>query len=169
MLMIRHLVTRTGGNSEDVKDIFQEGLMILIEKTDDRNFALTCRFKTFLYCICKHLWDSVIEQQGAAANYFARRLEDDAEKDINDIIDNKLYKDIFRESYELIDAPGRDILRLYWDEVPPQEIADKLGYTYGYVRKKKCEAQAELTERVKLHPDFIKIRKSEKVNNNVVH
>jgi len=48
---------------------------------------------------------------------------------------------------------SKKILTLYWQEKSPQEIADKLGYTYGYVRKKKCEAQSELTERVKRHPN----------------
>jgi hypothetical protein len=52
---------------------------------------------------------------------------------------------------------SRKILKMYWDEIPPQGIADRLGYTYGYVRKKKCEAQAELVEKVKTHPDYQKI------------
>jgi hypothetical protein len=51
----------------------------------------------------------------------------------------------------------------------PQEIADKLGYTNGYVRKKKCEAQAELIENVKRHPDYKRIVNSEKVLKRIVH
>jgi RNA polymerase sigma factor (sigma-70 family) len=159
--MIRLMVTRMGGTAEDAKDIFQEGLMIMIEKTDDRNFSLNCRFKTFLYCICKHQWESIISKKRVAANYFTRRLNEDRGTDIDDTIDNKLYQDIFHEAFELLDPVSRNILKLYWDEISPQEIADKLGYTYGYVRKKKCEAQAELIEKVKKYPEFIKIRNTE--------
>ncbi|MBP1665768.1 MAG: hypothetical protein H6Q23_628, partial [Bacteroidetes bacterium] len=32
-----------------------------------------------------------------------------------------------------------------------------LGLTYGYVRKKKSDAQAELVRKVKDHPDYRKI------------
>jgi hypothetical protein len=53
--------------------------------------------------------------------------------------------------------------------VSPQEIALKLGYTYGYVRKKKCEAQNELTEKVKKHPDYKRIRSTELATREVVH
>jgi hypothetical protein len=53
--------------------------------------------------------------------------------------------------------------------VSPHEIADKLGYTYGYVRKKKCEAQTELTEKVKNHPGYKGIMSSERVAKGVVY
>ena len=156
--MIRLMVTRMGGTAEDAKDIFQEGLMIMIKKTDDRNFSLNCRFKTFLYCVCKHLWESVIVKRTVASNYFKRRVEEDEGTDIAGEIDNEMYRGIFREVYETLDQVSRNVLKLYWEEVPPQEIADRLGYTYGYVRKKKCEAQAELVEKVKQHPEFIRIK-----------
>jgi hypothetical protein len=40
--------------------------------------------------------------------------------------------------------------------------------TYGNVRKIKCEAQAELTVRVKRHPEYIRIVDSEKAASGVV-
>jgi RNA polymerase sigma factor (sigma-70 family) len=166
--MIRLMVTKMGGTSEDSKDIFQEGLMIMIEKIDDRNFMLTCRFKTFLYCVCKHLWESVIIKKQAANNYFARRVIDEDEKDIHDLIDSKIYEDILLESYESLDPVSKSILRLYWDEVSPQVIALRLGYTYGYVRKKKCEAQAEIVDRIKKHPKYIQLKFSDAHINKIV-
>jgi DNA-directed RNA polymerase specialized sigma24 family protein len=72
-----------------------------------------------------------------------------------------MYEDIFREVFETLDPISKKILTLYWQEISPQEIADKLGYTYGYVRKKKCEAQSELTEKVRKHPGYMSIRKTE--------
>ena len=160
--MIRLMVTQLGGNSEDALDIFQDGLMIMIEKIDNKEFALTCRFKTFLYCICENLWKSIIIKRKAAANYFRRKL-DVEERDFTDLLDNKLYEDIFRNAYNTLDQSGKSILKLYWEEMPPQEIAEKLGFTYGYVRKKKCEAQAELIKKVKMHPDYKKIVDGEKL------
>jgi RNA polymerase sigma factor (sigma-70 family) len=169
MPMVRLIVTRMGGTSEDAKDIFQDGLMIMLEKIDSKQFILTCRFKTFLYCVCENLWKSALDKRHAAANYFTRMVDPDNEKDITDIMDNKLYEEIFREVFESLDPVSRNILKLYWQEVSPQEIADKLGYTYGYVRKKKCEAQAELTEKVKNHPGYKGIMNSEKVAKGVVY
>lgn len=167
--MVRQIVTETGGTFEDAKDIFQEALLILIEKIDDRDFILTCRFKTFLYCICKNLWKLTLTRKNVTINYFYRRIETDPEKNAEDLIDTKVYHEIFRRSFESLDKVSRDILQLYWEEVPPQEIAQKLGYSYGYVRKKKCEAQAELVERVKNSPEYRVIKNSENVTRGVVY
>jgi RNA polymerase sigma factor (sigma-70 family) len=154
MPMIRLMVIRLGGTTEDAKDIFQEGLMIMLEKIDNKEFTLSCKLKTFLYCVCENLWKSVIAKRQAAANYFRRRVEDEDENDFTEQMDNKLYSEIFHNAFESLDTAGKNILKLYWKEMSPQKIAEKLGYTYGYVRKKKSETQAELIARVKKHPAF---------------
>jgi RNA polymerase sigma factor (sigma-70 family) len=166
--MIRLMVTQLGGSQEDAKDIFQEGLMIMLEKIDNKEFALTCKFKTFLYCVCENLWKSVIAKRQAATNYFARRTEPEDEKDFTEVMDKDLCKELFLSVFNTLDPVGKNILKLYWEEVSPQEIADRLGYSYGYVRKKKCEAQAELTEKVKKHPDYKRIVDSGTVAERVV-
>ena len=169
MPMIRLMVYQKGGSLEDAKDIFQDGLMIMLEKIDNKDFVLTCKFKTFLYCVCENLWKSVLMKKQAATNYLSRRIEVDNDNDFTELLDNKLYEKIFWDVFETLDDVSKKILKLYWQEVSPQEIAINLGYTYGYVRKKKCEAQSELTEKVKRHPDYRRIISSESVTNDLVY
>jgi RNA polymerase sigma factor (sigma-70 family) len=168
MPMIRLMVYQLGGTTEDARDIFQDGLIIMLEKLDNKEFALTCKFKTFLYCVCEKLWISVLDKRQAAANYLTRRMEPENDKDFTELMDQKMYEDIFRDAFETLDPISKKILKLYWQEVSPQEIADKLGYTYGYVRKKKCEAQSELTEKVKQHPGYKRIMATENAAREVV-
>lgn len=167
--MVRLMVYQKGGSADDAHDIFQDGLIIMLEKLDNKEFVLTCKFKTFLYCVCEHLWKSVLDKRQAATNYINRRTETDENNDFEDQIDHQLYEKIFREVFETLDAISKKILTLYWQEVSPQEIAGRLGYTYGYVRKKKSEAQSELTEKVKKHPSFLRIKKTEIAAREVVH
>lgn len=169
MPMIRLMVFQKGGSTEDARDIFQDGLIIMLEKLDNKEFALTCKFKTFLYCVCENLWKSVLDKRQAATNYLSRRSEPEGEKDFSDSLDIEMYEGIFREAFDTLDPISKKILTLYWQEISPQEIAEKLGYTYGYVRKKKCEAQSELTEKVKKHPGYMKIKSTEIAAKEVVH
>ena len=169
MPMIRLMVYQKGGTLEDARDIFQDGLIIMLEKLDNEAFTLTCKFKTFLYCVCENLWKSVLEKRQVAANYITRRREPEHENDFTELIDHEMYQEIFRNVFKTLDPISKKILKLYWQEVSPQEIADKLGYTYGYVRKKKCEAQSELTEKVKKHPGYMRIIRSEITAREVVH
>ncbi len=160
--MIRLMVTNMGGTSEDAKDIFQDGLVIMLEKIDSDQFYLTCKFKTFLYSVCENLWKSVLEKRKAANNYFTRKLDTSNDKDFTEEYDNQLYENLFNEVYQTLDPVCKEILKLYWQDYSPLEIAEKLGYTYGYVRKKKCECQAELMKRIMNHPEFRQIKRTEK-------
>jgi DNA-directed RNA polymerase specialized sigma subunit len=49
MPMIRLMVTQMGGSVEDAKDLFQDGLIIMLEKMDKDELVLRCKFKTFFY------------------------------------------------------------------------------------------------------------------------
>ncbi|MCX6256218.1 MAG: sigma-70 family RNA polymerase sigma factor [Bacteroidia bacterium] len=167
--MIRLMVHQMGGSMDDAKDIFQDGLIIMLEKIDNEDFVLTCKFKTFLYSVCENLWRSILVKRQAATNYFTRRVDEDSEKDFTELQDKKLYENIFYNVFDTLDPVCQKILRLYWQELSPKEIADRLGYTYGYVRKKKCEGQAKLISRVKKHPDYRQIMNSERVARGVVY
>ncbi|TAL73632.1 MAG: sigma-70 family RNA polymerase sigma factor [Bacteroidetes bacterium] len=167
--MIRLMICQMGGTNEDAHDIFQDGLIIMLEKIDNKDFVLTCKFKTYLYCVCEYLWKAVLDKRRAAANYFMRKDEADSEKDFTELIDREMYENIFRNVFETLDPVSKTILNLYWQEISPQEIADKLGYTYGYVRKKKSEAQSELTEKVKKHPGYRRIMSTESAVRDVVY
>src|SRR3989339_203772 len=69
MPMIKLMVYQMGGSIEDAKDIFQEGLMIMLEKLDNKDFVLTCKFKTFLSCVWENPWKPVLIKRQAATNY----------------------------------------------------------------------------------------------------
>jgi RNA polymerase sigma factor (sigma-70 family) len=169
MPMIRLMIYQMGGTLEDSRDIFQDGLIIMLEKIDNEDFVLTCKFKTFLYSVCENLWKSVLEKRQAATNYLSRRIEDNYDKDFTELSDNKIYENIFYDVFETLDPVCKKILKLYWQELSPKEIADTLGYTYGYVRKKKCEGQAELIVKVKKHPVYRRIMNSENVIKDIVY
>ena len=156
--MIRLMVHQWGGTSEDAKDIFQEALLIMLYKIDRDEFVLTCKFKTFLYSVSENLWKTILEKRKAASNYLNRRLDDTSESDFSVLYDNQLYQNIFYDMFETLEPNCKRILKLYWEEYSPKEIAVKLGYTYGYVRKKKCECQGELISKVKNNPKYKSIK-----------
>jgi RNA polymerase sigma factor (sigma-70 family) len=167
--MVRFMVVKMGGTAEDAKDIFQEGLIVMIEKLDDSKFSISCKFKTMFYSICENLWKTALKKRHSATNYFAQTFVDTEQENISESIDNNLFESIFQAAFDTLDPVGKKILLLYWENFSPCEIAVKLGYSYGYVRKKKCQSQAELIEKVCNHPDYRKIKISEMAAEKVVY
>ena len=158
--VIRYYISKNNGNEEDAKDIFQDALYIVIEKIHNNDFVLQGTLSTYLFAICKNLWLMTLDRQKAAKNYELRRLADHIDNDFTESGDRIFYENIFRQCFEAMDQVSQKILKMYWMEISPSEIADKLGYSYGYVRKKKSECMKELKSRIIAHPDFSELEKN---------
>jgi RNA polymerase sigma factor (sigma-70 family) len=53
---IASFVKQNMGNQEDAEDIFQEAVLVLLQKVRQTDFILTSSLKTYLYAIAKNLW-----------------------------------------------------------------------------------------------------------------
>ena len=53
---VSNYVKKNMGNEDDAKDIFQEAIIVLLQKVRKTDFILTSSLKTYLYAIAKNLW-----------------------------------------------------------------------------------------------------------------
>ncbi len=49
-------ITQNFGSTEDAEDIFQEAIIVLLQKIRKTDFVLTSSLKTYLFAIAKNLW-----------------------------------------------------------------------------------------------------------------
>src|SRR6516225_9821011 len=54
--MVQSLILNNNGNREDAKDIFQEAIIVLYEKSKSDSFQLSCLIKTYVYSVSRRLW-----------------------------------------------------------------------------------------------------------------
>lgn len=158
---IRLMVIEMGGSTEDAKDVFSEGLIALIHLVDRDDFVLTCKLGTLVYALCKKSWERHLEKQVAVNNYHVRKLESSPEWDFTEESDQQLYQEIFWECFTQLEKVCQEILEGYLKEISPKEIADKLGYSYGYIRKRKSMCHGFLMKMIEDHPVFRKIKQTE--------
>jgi len=158
---IRLMVTEMGGSPEDAKDVFSEGLIALIHLVDRKDFVLTCKLGTLVYALCKKTWMQHLEKQVAVKNYRVRKLESSPEWDFTEESDKQLYQEIFWESFTQLEKICQEILEGYLKEVSPKDIAKKLGFSYGYIRKRKSMCHSYLMKMIENHPVFKKIKQTE--------
>jgi RNA polymerase sigma factor (sigma-70 family) len=155
------MVIEKGGTAEDAKDVFSEGLVALIRLIDKEDFKLTCKLGTLIYALCKKKWSQQLEKQTAARNYHIRKVDNEMENDFSEDCDQELYQEIFRECFEKLEQGCKDILEAYLKEIPPRDIAKMLGFSYGYVRKRKSMCHSYLMKMIEDHPAFKRIKQGE--------
>jgi RNA polymerase sigma factor (sigma-70 family) len=49
-------VTNNSGNTADAEDVFQEAIIILLQKVRQKDFVLTSTLKSYLFAIAKNTW-----------------------------------------------------------------------------------------------------------------
>lgn len=158
---IRLMVIEMGGSQEDAKDVFSEGMIALIRLVDRKDFVLSCKLGTLVYALCKNSWKQHLEKQVAVNNYHVRKLESSPEEDFTEELDQQLYQEIFWECFKQLEKVCQEILDGYLKEISPKDIAEKLGYSYGYIRKRKSMCHGFLMKMIESHPTFRKIKQTE--------
>ena len=51
-LIIQAFILNNNGSIDDARDIFQEAMVVLFDRSKDASFDLKCLIKTYLYSVC---------------------------------------------------------------------------------------------------------------------
>jgi len=61
--MVQSLVIHNNGTADDARDIFQEAMIVLYEKSRSGSFELNCQLKTYVYSVSRRLWLKKLSQR----------------------------------------------------------------------------------------------------------
>ena len=141
--MIQSFVLNNNGSADDARDIFQEAMVVLYEKSKLPAFILSCQLKTYIYSICRRLWLKRLQQ----LNKFSTQsdsLEETVpvEEDIEE--HEKVNNDfiLMEHAMSKIGEPCKSLLDAYYLQKKNMlEIAGEFGYTNAdnaKTQKYKC-------------------------------
>lgn len=128
--MVRFLVIQNSGSTEEADDVFQDGLMVLLNKVRNGEFQLTASLKTFIYAVCRNIWLKRLKEKGKTKLIdFEQPIELPTEEE-QPVEDNDVIVQQLRVCLEAIGDSCRKILeRFYYFRMSMEEIAAELGYT----------------------------------------
>ncbi len=150
--IINGWLIKNGGASADAADLFQEAMVVLFGKAQDKDFRLTCSVGTYLFAISKHLWYKKLQRQHREPVYLldnAGAEDDDSgveyEDDINVHHEREAHYEQLDTALDQIGEPCRSLLKAYYhNDKSMQEIAADFGYTNpdnAKTQKYKCLAR----------------------------
>jgi len=142
--MVYKMVITNQGNKEDARDLFQEGMLVVIEKAQSPDFYLSSKMGTFLYSVCRRLWLNKINRQKNRENLHAEVPDIEIELPrINDeqSEEEQLVTHLFRRLSESC----REILRMrFFEKLKDKEIARQMslsGADYVKTQRHRCMKQ----------------------------
>lgn len=135
---ISNFVRNNSGNKADAQDLFQEAMMVLVEKLRQDNFQLTASIDTYVYAICKNLWFKKLRDKNYELSVDELQSFDFLTS-INDSIEaEKTYLEILKGYLlKITDHCNRLIHDIFFKE----KTIDQIQKDYGYLTRHNAQNQ----------------------------
>jgi RNA polymerase sigma factor (sigma-70 family) len=141
--MIQAFIINNNGSADDARDIFQEAMVVLYEKSKDTTFSLNCQIKTYVYSVCRRLWLKRLQQ----LNKYAAPVENleeivPVEEEMEEHEKRDADFTLMEQAMSKIGEPCKSLLDAYYLQKKSMlDIAADFGYTNAdnaKTQKYKC-------------------------------
>lgn len=129
--MVQSFVLNNNGTYDEARDIFQEAMIALYEKTKSESFVLTCKINTYVYSVCRRLWLKRLQQLGKFSSS-VESLEEtvSVEDDIEIHRKRNAEYNIMERALGSMGEPCKSLLEGYYiKKMDMQALAKEFGYT----------------------------------------
>ncbi len=129
--MIMNMVCSNSGTEQEAKDVYQDAVITFYEKTQQPEFVLTCKIKTYLFAVSRRLW---LKRLAEKKRYHGKIEESETFLEIDEeMVDIEEKEEAFGRMANALDKlgePCRSIIEdFYFNGQNMDAIRDKFGYT----------------------------------------
>ena len=141
--MIQSFILNNSGSQDDARDIFQEAMIVLFEKSRLDSFELSSQLKTYIYSVCRRLWLKRLNQMQRYSGSLDNVEETvQVEEDLETHEKRNADFTLMETAMSKIGEPCKSLLDAYYiQKKHMQEIAADFGYTNAdnaKTQKYKC-------------------------------
>ncbi len=148
---VRHYILANSGSEDDAADIFQESLIDIYNQAKHKGLQLTCPFEPFLIIVCKRKWLNELKKRGrqpVTKEVDELSIGEDVFALAEQLQHNNEKMQVFLQCFEKMGNTCKEIIRKCMSGEDQEKIAEQLKVTYGYLRKKKSECMASITQMI---------------------
>ncbi len=150
---IKSWILFNNGSEDDAADIFQEALMEVYRQAKYKSLELTCPFEPYILLICKRKWLNEIKKRSILpvtnSEEDLLHIGEDTFANAEHLEKQEQQSKLFLEAFEKMGARCKEIITWSMKGEAQEKVAEAMGVTYGYLRKKKSECMAALIKMVK--------------------
>jgi RNA polymerase sigma factor (sigma-70 family) len=128
---------KNGAPATDAADLFQEAIVVLFGKAQDKDFRLTSSIGTYLMAVSKHLWYKKLQKNSRDPVFLKEDMgteEDEtgrlADDDIKVHEEREMHFELLNAALDQVGEPCSSLLKaFYHNDKSMQEITLAFGYT----------------------------------------
>jgi RNA polymerase sigma factor (sigma-70 family) len=156
--MVSKYICGNGGSHDDARDVFQEALMALYKQAQSSKFVLTASVSTYIFSICRYQWLKTLRKNKKVESLVESfDLQDDECNIIVHLEKSERFL-ILQNHLSKLKGNNRKILELHFQKYSTNEIAEQLGLSRLYVKKKKFECKKQLIDSIKMDLRYLELK-----------
>jgi len=146
-------IKNNSGDYDSAQDIIQESIITIYNQASQNNLKLTCPFDAYFFLVCKRKWLNEIKKNFSAKQVTIYDVSLSKDKEEQLLADETLLfeerQTIFDKMFQKLGDKCKDLLKISFKIKSMEKVAEALGVTYSYARKKKSICIKQLTNLVK--------------------
>jgi RNA polymerase sigma factor (sigma-70 family) len=150
-------IKQNSGDEANAKDVIQDTIITIYNQATQKNLQLTCPFDAYFFLLCKRKWLNQLKKSGnkeVTINEEVLSKGDDAQELAFETTLFEQQHSLFTEMFQKLGQACKDLLKATFKIKSMNEVAESLGVTYAYARKKKSLCIGKLTKMVQESPSF---------------
>lgn len=152
-------VRKNSGNFDDAKDVFQEGILVIFKKIQGNQLELTTSFHNYLFGVCKKIWLKKLRKRSGKEVAFKDNEEYSYEETFDeDFIKTRKWR-LFNKKFKSLPEECRKVLKMMFNGRSGKEIAQEMGYTEEYAKRKKYKCKLALSTLIKESSEYKNLKK----------
>lgn len=151
---IRAHILKNKGKEDDVKDVFQDALMYLINAHQQKALKIQS-FEAYLFTICKNLWRRTLKKEKNTVMNLDILALVDKDTDLSLYMIEQERLDFYQEKFQMLSENCKEILSRYFNGMSYEELTTELSYaSINTVRQRVFKCRAKVIQLIKSDKRF---------------
>ncbi|AXT57749.1 sigma-70 family RNA polymerase sigma factor [Aquimarina sp. AD1] len=154
-------IKKNSGDDSNAQDIIQETLITIYNQAREKKLILTCPFDAYFFLLCKRKWLNELKKNSVnkvTINEEVVSINDESMQYVEETMIFEAKNALFAEIFNELGNACKELLKATFSIKSMEKVAEKLGQSYGYVRKKKSLCIGQLTKMMQSSPKYNKIK-----------
>lgn len=150
-------IKQNSGDEDKAKDVIQETIMTIYNQVHEKKLQLTCPFDAYFFLLCKRRWLNYLKKSDTKGVTINEELLSDGDDAVELAFETTLHErqhELFEEMFQNLGQACKDLLKATFKIKSMEEVAESIGVTYAYARKKKSLCIGQLTKLVQASPKY---------------
>ena len=155
---VKSYIVKNSGTENDAKDIFQDALVLTYQKLKSGSLSLECSLATYIFAVSRNMWMNSLRKRKKKITIDQHpNISEDLEKKIFSTIEEQQRKSLYQKYFLKLGNSCQQLLHHFFSGKKMDEIAQSMGYSSAYTRKKKFECKQKLLEMIENDPLFTEL------------